>query len=424
MNFTWVRLVLLLVVFYVLGSLAHKYASQQPYTFFRSAIWSDKAGYYVYLPYTFMYGSSAEMVPDSLFQQTGLGFKKENDKLITKYPVGVAYLEAPFFFGAWLVDAIRTGGKFSNPFDGIYTKWMVWAPAFYVTIGLYLLFLSLRLLNIKPVIALLTSLFVILGTSLLYYTVIEGLMSHSFSFALFSLFTYLWLGVLNGNSKKAHLIGLALSIGLIVAVRPFNATLIILYASALMMITKTPFKIVITKIFQLLPWLIPIAIVLALPQLAYYKSTYGSWFVYTYGEEGFDFMNPQLKEMLISPMEGLFVYVPAFVLLAAALFIKAGNSIKQFGLLALMVVALTYVLASWHSWSFGCGFGIRPYVELLPILVIPFSVWLQNMGKAKFGLYFAMLLIIGYNIFMTYQWSGCWFGKEDSFAEYFRLFWQ
>ena len=66
---------------------------------FRSEIWADRAGYYVYLPSLFIYNFSSDKFPESIEKQTGNGFSlnKEKDKIITKYTYGVALLQLPFF---------------------------------------------------------------------------------------------------------------------------------------------------------------------------------------------------------------------------------------------------------------------------------------------------------------------------------------
>jgi len=59
---------------------------------FRTEIWADRAGYYVYLPTTFIYNFSTEKFSENIESKTGEGFvvNKEKNRIETKYTYGVA----------------------------------------------------------------------------------------------------------------------------------------------------------------------------------------------------------------------------------------------------------------------------------------------------------------------------------------------
>lgn len=417
------RLYLLVIgsLLILLGWLATDWANKQPYGFYRNALWADKSGYYIYLPFAFEYQFNASAIPDSLSEKTGSGFAVEDEKLITKYPIGVAWMELPFYAVARISNLINDFQD--NPYQGEYVRIMVLAPVLYVSIGLFLLFLSLRLLDIRPVVALVVAVFTLFGTSLFYYTVIEGLMSHSFSFSLFAAFTFIWLSLLKGKSSRGYYVLLGLVVALILAVRPFNAILLLVYAFSLVQISKISIATVVNLAIKTLPWLVLFVLIAFLPQLLYYKYAYGGYLVDSYSGETFDFGHPQIVNMLVSAPAGLFIYVPAMLFFFVAAIFRGVKMPRQYSFLALALVVMIYVLASWHSWSYGCGFGIRPFVEWLPLLVIPLATWVNGFkGKYAFGISLLLLLIF-YNIRMSFVWSGCWFGKEDTFAEFINMFW-
>ncbi len=409
-------------LFLLLGSLATDWANKQPYDFYRNPLFSDKSGYYIYLPFAFEYGLDGTNIPDSLQNEVGKGFAVVDGKMITKYPIGVAYLELPFYAPALISNRINQFPD--NPYQGEYVHFLVLAPAFYVSLGLYLLFLSLRLLDVKKWMAIAIVAFSFFGTSLYYYTIIEGLMSHSFSYALFAAFTYVMLKGLRHKFMPISLFWLSLIIALILAVRPFNLILLPIYTITILGLNKVPLNNLLAITRKVLPWLIPIVAVFLIPQLIYNKYAYGQLFVDTYTNESFDFLHPNLLGMLFSPNAGLFVYSPAFLLLILVLFYKGYSQPRSaHAFLSISMLVFMYILSSWHSWTFGCGFGIRPFIEWLPLLILPLGLHLNSNKKAWLPMLVISILIIFYNIRMAYQWSGCWFGNEESFSEYFRIFW-
>lgn len=406
-----------------LGYLALDFSKKQPYGFFRNPFWADKAGYYVFLPYVLQAEFDASALPDSVSQKTGFGFKLVNNKVQSKYPVGVAYMQAPFYLAALFIDAAQGEGALSNPFTGVYKKTLVLAAPFYVAIGLYLLFLSLRIFEVSRTLSIMMVLFCGFATSLFYYTVIEGLMSHSFSFALFAAFTFLWLKYLGGHESWRINIWLAVIIGLIIVVRPFNVLMLPCYAIALAAMRYKSFSIIIKPALQLAPLTIVVGAFLLMPQLLYYKHIYGSWLADSYQKEAFDFLNPQVLNVLFSPKAGQFIYVPAFFVIVLALLYQSFFQPRKYAFLLLFFAAITYVLSCWHSWTYGCGFGIRPFVEWLPLLILPLALLLKEKQKLLY-VFVPIAVALGYyNYVMTYVWSGCWFGKEETFTEFFSMFW-
>lgn len=286
----FVSLLLCAGLFIYLVSKAYEFHRPYHYHHYRNALWADKGGYYVYLPYYFQYQRKAYNFPDSVISKTGQGWSLQGDTLHTKYPLGPALMELPFYGLARLHASIDQGIS-ANAFKEHYSLSLIWAPPFYVSLGLYLLFLALRSwLNRHWWLAALPPLAILAASSLYYYTVMEGLMSHSFSFFLFSAFTFFWLRLLAGQ-RAGTMPLLALTVGMIVVVRPFNVLLIPIYALALMSMSGYDLRAFRDGFKALLPWfplvLLPIAL-----QMLHYRFNYGTWLLYTYRGEGFDFSAP------------------------------------------------------------------------------------------------------------------------------------
>ncbi len=110
--------------------------SQVKLNTYHTELWADKAGYNVYLPALFIYNFDAKQLPPKLVANAGNGFAVDStsNKLITKYPYGVALLQSPF----WLV-----AHAFSPQKDGYslyYQKSIDFAGSFYLTMGLFFLY--------------------------------------------------------------------------------------------------------------------------------------------------------------------------------------------------------------------------------------------------------------------------------------------
>ena len=114
--------------------------SRHPKFDYHSQIFSDKAGYHVFLPATVYYAWDAEQMPRNIDSLTGLGFMIVKNKIVTKYPVGVALLHAPFFAIAAGVDCM-IGEQESLGYTETQHLALNWSTAVYGTLALLLIFL-------------------------------------------------------------------------------------------------------------------------------------------------------------------------------------------------------------------------------------------------------------------------------------------
>ena len=95
--------------------------SKSGYYNYHSELWADKAGYYVYLPASLKYNFKANDFPDSIDMKVGYGFKLdlEENKVLTKYTYGVAFLQSFFYL---LADSLSTSvNQKADGFSPIFT---------------------------------------------------------------------------------------------------------------------------------------------------------------------------------------------------------------------------------------------------------------------------------------------------------------
>ncbi len=414
---------LLLAFFGVALFLTFNKHSRSGYFNYKSEIWADKAGYYVYLPATFIYGFDANEFPDSMDIKTGRGFELDlvHNKVVTKYTSGVAFLEAPFFLVAHLL-APNLGYE-PDGFSPIYHKSIDVAGAFYLVLGLGLLSFFLRKRFTQKV-AWLTTLSLFLATNLYYYGIDETGMSHIYSFALFSMSLFFIDRIKDKKSNtlkysaKKEIISLGIILGLIILIRPTN----IIFLTALLFLDAQNFGNVKDRVISYIRqksiwWAVLVAFVVFVPQLFYWQYLSGQPIAYSYGEEGFNWFKPKLLLTWFSSDNGLFVYTPLYFLIVWGM-IKCVLS-KNWNMMIILSIFLflSYVLSCWWKWNFGCSFGARSYVEYLALfsmsLARTFEKTLVSSTAQKCLLFCLMLLLVFLNLKMTYNFDSCYYGQGN-----------
>jgi hypothetical protein len=127
--------------------------------------------------------------------------------------------------------------------------------------------------------------------------------------------------------------------------------------------------------------------------------------------------------MLFNVQAGLLLYVPLFGVIFLILFYQAAKLPKRFGLSLATMLFFTWLYSTWHSWSYGCGLGIRVYVEWLPLLAFPLAHFISKEKRLRWALFALSIPIVYYNLHMSTAWTGCYFGSEKNMAEFMELFW-
>ncbi|MBK8642258.1 MAG: hypothetical protein IPN15_08610 [Saprospiraceae bacterium] len=401
-----------LSLFVFLGFNRH---SKTGYFNYRSQLWADKAGYYVYLPATFIYGYDTSGWPDSLDIKTGDGFHidKASDKIITKYSCGVAILQLPFFLGAYLLS-VRNENS-GDGFNPIFHKAIDVAGAFYLTLGLLLIGLIL-IRKFNNTIALIVTLTLVGCTNLYYYGIDETGMSHIYSFALFASFLYLIFvtDFMRHNNVLSYTI-FGILAGLMVLVRPTN----VIFLSVYLFLELGPGETLSMRCLRLLNtkgfFLILVSFFATIsPQLIYWEYAFSELLSYSYQNEGFNWFHPKIINIWFSPNNGLFLYTPIYlILMGCQIGIIKSNGWKMAYTFILFII-ISYVFSAWWDWSFGCSFGSRNFVEYLAIFCFPLAEYMYSSGRTvKFYWLIIFTLLAVLNLKMIYTYDECFFGLSD-----------
>jgi hypothetical protein len=410
----------LFLLFGVCGFLTLNMHSKSKFNNYHSVNWADAAGYYVYLPATFIYNYDAKQFPDSIESTTGGGFHLDlqNGKVLTRYNYGVALLQMPFFMTAHLVAPLF--GYERDGYNPVYYRSVLFAGIFYLILGLFFL-KKVFITYLNEWLAMLVLLLLFASTNLYYYAIVMSGFSHIYSFFLFSLFIFLTQKYYRSFSNSS-LVLLAIVFTVAVLCRLTNG-LIILY---FIFYNWNSFKERSSQLFSLkvIGAFATAFILFFIPQILYWKYASGAAFTDMYGEgQSFSHLtSPRIKELLFSTDNGWLLYTPIALLMLVALVYRCFKKDVESLSIALIIVTAVYLFASWFSWDFGCSYGSRPFVEYYALLILPSARVIGEMNRNQRYIVLAIAALFGiFNINTIYHYDGCWYGGIWDWNEYFRI---
>ncbi len=368
-------------------------------------VW-DVEMYYSYLP-------AALLQHDLSFSQSKVPMQTmPNGNRNPKYTCGMAIMYAPFFLMGHKI-AINQ----HSPLDGWsepYATMIHFGSIFYVMLGLFFLRKVLLQFYTESVTAVL--LFIaFFGTNLLYYTLREGEYSHGYLFCLVSVFLHMLIKW-HKQPKVSNSIIVGLLIGLITLIRPTDCLFFIVFILYGVR-DKETFKAQM-QFFMLHKWKLGLIILfgflMVLPQIIFWKVFMGSFFFFSYSNEGFFWGDPRIWEVLFSYRKGWLVYTPIMIFsLIGIFYMKKYVSEFRFGLIVFFVLNL-YVISCWWCWWYGGSFGMRTLVESYPLMMLPFGAFLQSIVSGssrfvwldhlkKYGVTVCLMCFVCLNMIQTYQ---------------------
>lgn len=358
----------------------------------------DAKGYYSYLPAIFIYHDLNFNFYDSIenkhFKADGIYDYREQigSKWIDKYYCGTAICELPFFLTVYFA------GNFSgNIYDGYEKPFAIAisiAALFFLFLGLLYLRKFIKLYGVDKWNSALVLFASVFGTNMLYYVAIAPGFSHVYSFAMVSVFLFSVKKYFLSLEKR-HLIKVALSLGIIVLIRPVNIMIVLsipFLAASFNNLKVGIVKMLNKKMFLLLS--LGVFIVTVSIQLIIYKIATGEFFVYSYTTESFKFSDFNLFRFLFSYRKGLFLYSPVlFAALVSGLFYMWKKSRYEVIMYLYFFIITSYVLSSWWMWWYGGSFGCRVFIEFIPLLTLLLGIALINMRPILLKNLFVSLII-------------------------------
>lgn len=306
---------------------------------------------------------------------------KKNNHLISTFPIFSSILAVPIYLIPVIYKNINTTNM-DNNFVLILTLGKISAGIF-SAISATFVFLSLKHLTRKTIMALGLTFFYGLGTTTLSISS-QSLWQHAASQMMLSICMYFFI---TAKNKRRFYSKCGLFLGIATLCRFSNIVIALAFFTYICAFEK---KQIIGFIkYALLPVLF----------FAWYQITYpGNLFFYKYESigENATFQNSfwtGFFGLLIAPSKGLFIYSPLFIftLLGIWIAIKQKNKILIF--FAISSVIYISFLAKWSDWHGGWSYGPRMLTDLTPFLTILISpiltykkYWRKNQIKIVFSL--------------------------------------
>src|SRR5690606_29850309 len=124
-------------------------------------------------------------------------------------------------------------------------------------------------------------------------------------------------------------------------------------------------------------------------QFFYWKYATGNWLIYTYGEQGFLWLNPLFEQYTFNYETGWFTYTPLMILAILGLVPFVRNGQNRLAIITMILINY-YIVCSWGAWDMG-GRGM---VQGYALLVFPLAAFIQFLGQKRVLKWIALPIIL------------------------------
>lgn len=395
----------------------------------------DPAGYYLPLPAKFIYDDLHQFAfYDSISTKYNIGdavshvFDLPNGRRALKYSLGMAVLYTPGFLAGHI--AAKLGEYPQDGYSKPYLKYMCLWALMVALAGLFVLRYML-LVYFDDITTAFTLGLLVFATNYLPYAAINNLMAHSFLFTLYALliyFSYKW----HKHSTWQSSAGIGITIGLLTIARPTELIAVmvpILFGIDKIQAIPNHLRNLIKQWPKLL-FAAALIVGIGFIQLLYWKKYTGNWLLYSYQEQGFDFLNPHIWDGLFSFRKGWLIYTPLMIFSILGFVFLWKRKIGLFLPFFAFFLVNTYIVFSWAIWWYGGSLGARAVIQSYALLAFPlaaivcYALERRNL-YLKLGLAILVLLLIDSNLTMTWQAtapSGPWNAEYMTQKYYAKIF--
>jgi hypothetical protein len=373
---------------------------------------TDAKGYYAYLPAIFIYHDLNfgfyDRIENQLYANPNSSceyIREHNGRKINKYYAGTALCELPFFMAGHLITLMT--GYSADGYSYYYTMMVHAGALIYLLAGLLGLRRLLSGYGFGEGIISFVLFGIVFGTNLFYYSVTEFGMSHVYSFALITWFCVKVRDFYRGEHPGRSLYMAALLLGLITLIRPLNLMIVLAvpFLSGSAASLQAGFNSLLGNKKRLITAFLLSAGIMSI-QLFLYKVQTGSFLVYSYKEEGFQFQNAHFVDFLFSYRKGMFLYTPLLLLCTTGFLYIFRRNRFEFYTLAGFLLLLVYIFSSWHMWYYGGSFSQRVMIDYYALFAILLGSALTGIAKFRVRFLFsgAILVLVILCQIQTYQY--------------------
>jgi hypothetical protein len=245
------------------------------------------------------------------------------------------------------------------------------------------------------------------GSNYLEYSAITGAMTHNWLFTLYAVLIFTTIRFYERPSfAGAALIGLCIGwAGLTRPTEIITALIPVLWG------LRSFADIRVRGLFFLknaskLGLAVCIAAAVLFLQALYWKYVAGDWIVYSYQDQGFSWLHPHVRDVLVSAKAGWFVYSPLMLLVIPGFFALRRQQPAIFPAILFICLICLYITAAWDIWWYGGSLGQRALVQSYPLWAFTLAAlteWvIKKTGRiVVFGLF--ALSGIYLNLWWTHQ---------------------
>ncbi len=400
-----------------------------------TTLYGDALGYYMYLPATFIYHNLTNMseLPadkgiDKQIMLSARGTtgrqRTPTGKILNGYTYGVAFMELPFFMIAHIME--KAGGKEANGYSDTCQMLIKLSALVYGLLGLLLVYKILKM-YFTPAHALLAVSVLFAGTNLFWFTLHQAGMSHMPLFFLWALLMYQVIRLHERPGFMAFIL-CGFIAGLITIMRPSDVVCLLiplLYGvynketlkgkSGFLMDNK------LGLVLFVVAFILPV-----IPQLLYWKATTGHYLFYSYGDQGFNWRHPKIREGLFYFSNGWLPYGPVMIF-ALAGFVLRRSYKRWYWCLWLLFPVYVYIIYSWYCFNYINGYGSRPMIHMYPLLALPLAAFIGYIARQRLavrvGVIVAGIVFSIINLdFCRLQAMGLLKSEESNMAYNFQIF--
>lgn len=200
------------------------------------------------------------------------------------------------------------------------------------------------------------------ATNYLNQNTIENAYTHNHLFTLYALLLLLTEKYYR-SPKASTIISIGITIGLMILIRPTELIAILIPMFWNVGSRKALYKRLqfLGSKFNHIGLAAIFVILIGFIQLAYWKYATDQWIYYSYGDQGFDFLQPHFYNCIFTYKKGWWVYTPVMSLIVPG-FVVLFRRKALFYPVFIYSLLFMYIVFSWQVWWYGGSMSQRSVV--------------------------------------------------------------